>query len=327
MTAQSYKHLALTWVPDDQDSRLLYIVLAAVFCCLLPLSYILSSMDIPEKNNRVREKVPDRVAEFVTRQKQDVKPTPAPTPLATPKPIATPLPTPTPNVVRQRPSEEKDTKPLTDTQQKAREKAQSSGLLALGNDLADLIDTTDVKEMVNSNVHSASDAATKSASANTDILTKGAAAGSGGVKDGDYVAGVSGNGLSQREIAAVKQTLLSNDRVNGKATNGAQTNTGRATGGSVRSEEEVSIIFDRNKSKLQSIYNRERRKNPGLRGKIVLELTIGADGSVTSARVISSELNSPELEKKLLARIKLFNFGAKNVKSVTVTFPIEFLPS
>jgi len=43
--------------------------------------------------------------------------------------------------------------------------------------------------------------------------------------------------------------------------------------------------------------------------------------------VVSSELHAPNLERKLVSRVKLFNFGAKDVNTMVVTYPIEFLPS
>ena len=42
---------------------------------------------------------------------------------------------------------------------------------------------------------------------------------------------------------------------------------------------------------------------------------------------MSSELKSPELESKLLARIKQFEFGARDVDQIDITYPLDFLPS
>ena len=78
---------------------------------------------------------------------------------------------------------------------------------------------------------------------------------------------------------------------------------------------------------MYSIYNRARRTNPSLKGKIVLEITILPSGKVSNVKIVSSELNDKKLESRLVSRIKLFNFGARDVKAVTVTYPIEFLPS
>jgi periplasmic protein TonB len=56
-------------------------------------------------------------------------------------------------------------------------------------------------------------------------------------------------------------------------------------------------------------------------------VTIAADGSITRCEVVSSELNDPELERKLVARVKLFRFEAKEVGTITVTKPIDFFPA
>ncbi|VAW87997.1 hypothetical protein MNBD_GAMMA17-1199, partial [hydrothermal vent metagenome] len=80
-------------------------------------------------------------------------------------------------------------------------------------------------------------------------------------------------------------------------------------------------------SKLFSIYNRERRTDPGLKGTIVLEIVIAPSGEVVEVRIVSSELNNSKLERRILSRIKQFNFGEKDVGTVTVSYPIEFIPS
>jgi TonB family protein len=60
---------------------------------------------------------------------------------------------------------------------------------------------------------------------------------------------------------------------------------------------------------------------------VVLELKIAPSGEVLDCRVISSELKETELERKLVARIKQFDFGAKDVDQMIVTYPVDFLPS
>ena len=47
----------------------------------------------------------------------------------------------------------------------------------------------------------------------------------------------------------------------------------------------------------------------------------------TFCEVVSSELGDPELESKLVARVMLFRFEAKNVESITTTKPIDFFPA
>ena len=60
---------------------------------------------------------------------------------------------------------------------------------------------------------------------------------------------------------------------------------------------------------------------------MVLEVTIAPTGEVTECRVISSELGDPELERKLVARVKMFRFDDRDVATMTTTKPIEFFPA
>ena len=99
------------------------------------------------------------------------------------------------------------------------------------------------------------------------------------------------------------------------------------SGKASRSIEDIRIVFDRNKGSLQNIFNRALRDEPGLQGKVVFKLTIAPSGEVTDVRIESSELKTPDLERKLVARIKQFDFGAKSVETMVATYPVDFLPS
>ena len=86
-------------------------------------------------------------------------------------------------------------------------------------------------------------------------------------------------------------------------------------------------MFDRNKSAIYAIYSRALRDNPALQGKVVLEVTIAPSGEVTDCRIVSSELGDAELERKLVARVRMFRFEARDVAPMTTTKPIEFFPA
>ena len=87
------------------------------------------------------------------------------------------------------------------------------------------------------------------------------------------------------------------------------------------------MVFDRNKAAIYSLYNRALRDNPQLQGKVVVQLTIAPTGEVTDCKVLSSELKDEELERKLVARIKMFHFDDKDVEIITTTKPIDFFPA
>ena len=98
--------------------------------------------------------------------------------------------------------------------------------------------------------------------------------------------------------------------------------------GPARTDEEIQIVFDRYKATLYRIYNKELRKDPTLRGKLLIRLTIEPDGAVSMCKVESTDLASQELVEKIVARIKRFNFGPKEgVPQVTILYPIDFLPA
>jgi TonB family protein len=94
-----------------------------------------------------------------------------------------------------------------------------------------------------------------------------------------------------------------------------------------RAREEVEIVFDRNKGALYALYGRALRDQPELQGKLVLEFTIAPSGEITMCRVVSSELNDPELEKKIVARVRLIRFKPADVEPLTVSKPIDFFPA
>ena len=101
----------------------------------------------------------------------------------------------------------------------------------------------------------------------------------------------------------------------------------RGAGGCLAQPEEIELVFDRNKSAIYALYSRALREQPELQGKVVVQLTIAPSGAVTDCRVISTELNDSELERKLVARIRMFRFEEKDVEAMTTTKPIEFFPA
>ncbi len=175
------------------------------------------------------------------------------------------------------------------------------------------------------------------------MITSNSTKGSGGINTAAYSKDTGGGGLAGRGTTLVEGVA------GGGGGGGAGGGGGRAGGGSgdgsgvgggkggtlqkggsgkaSRSIEEIKLVFERNKGAIYAIYNRALRDDPALQGKVVLELKIAPSGEVAGLRIISSELKAEELEKKLLARIRSFDFGAKDVEVMVVTWPVDFLPS
>lgn len=321
MALATYRRLALKWQPSHREDRVFTVFATVLVLVMLALGFYLSSIEVPEKPRQERAAVPERVAKFINQQEKPKPKPPEPKPQPKPpepktEPVERAEP---PKIVRERPKPQQ--KPLTETQQKAREKASQSGLMALSSELNDLIDTADVSEQVKGSIKKTGDAQVASRP-DADILTSGATDGSGGVDSSKYATKAGTTELGSEEVAAARAALAASDEAfSNTRDDGDAGGTGRA-----RSEEEITLVFDRHKSQLQSIYNRARRSNPSLQGKLVLEITILPDGSVSDAKVLSTELTDQALVARLLARIRQFQFGAKDVATATVSYPIEFLP-
>jgi periplasmic protein TonB len=330
MTLNRYNELALNWSLQSSTDRRFHIITVAVVLLMFSAGFILSSIKLPPVERKAHVKIPPRIANFLLEKKKVqpklVKPKPEPKPTPKPKP----KPKPKTEPVVKKIQDKKVDKPLTQSQKKAREKAADSGLLALSNELSDLMDTDSISSMVGAAVQAGS---TKVAGVDTkkkthDLLLADAGKGSQGVADQQLVEARGTTKLTQREISQVKQSLVAQETLKGGKTKLASAKTtSKASVGKVRTEEEISLILDQNKGKLNRLYNRASRKNPGLRGKIIFRITIAASGKVTELVILSSSLNDKSLESSLAKRIKSFNFGTKDVKPVTVNYPIEFLPA
>jgi TonB family protein len=154
------------------------------------------------------------------------------------------------------------------------------------------------------------------------LLTARAGEGSGGVTVAEASSGFGGGatGLKTHATSRVAEVAAT------AATPEAVERSGQSRKAS-RTREEVELVFDRNKSAIYALYSRALRDNPALQGKVVLEVTIAPSGEVTDCRIVSSELDDPELERKLVARVRMFRFEARDVAVMTTTKPIAFFPA
>lgn len=153
------------------------------------------------------------------------------------------------------------------------------------------------------------------------VLTSGTTRSSGGIQTTSLSRNTGGGQLAGRTTTKVHSP-------SGNApAGGGSGDSGRGERSAGRSIEEIQMVFDRNKGAIYSVYNRALRKDPTLQGKIVLQLTIAPSGKVTRCVLVTSELHDGVVSQKISQRVKLFNFEAKDVNEVTITYPIEFLPA
>ncbi|MHB8844738.1 MAG: AgmX/PglI C-terminal domain-containing protein [Nitrospirota bacterium] len=206
----------------------------------------------------------------------------------------------------------------------ARKKAESTGVLAFKESFKDLMDETPAARLgAEARVGSQSVAAAGQARASRSLIAMpaGGSGGSGGISNAQVSRNI-GSGSGDR-IGGVGFTRVEST-VAGLTQEAKPLSSGP---GPSRTDEEIQIVFDKYKAALYRMYNAQLRKNPTLRGKIILRITIEPGGEVSACTVQSNELASQELVAQIVERVKKFNFGPKEkVSKTSILYPIDFLP-
>ena len=218
----------------------------------------------------------------------------------------------------------------------ARKKAERVGVLAFKNAFSDLMEETPIAKLgTEARLRKDSPMVAGQAVAQRSIISIQAKGGfSGGISYANVSRNVGsgdGNGLGGSGIGRGGSTGNGSGFENVESSIADIEESSRPLSDGVaagRTDEEIQIVFDRYKATLYRIYNRELRKDPTLRGKILLRISIEPDGSLSMCKVESTDLASPELVANIVERIEKFNFGAKeNVPTITILYPIDFLPA
>lgn len=288
---------ALPWAEyqEDRSFRWLCGILLILF---LIAGVVLNSLDLPEVAQKNLVDISPRLAKLIL-EKKIVKPPP----------------------VKEKKKEEVKKKEEPKKEKKketAREVAQQSGLLAFKDELADLRDFS-IDDDFELPQQTAGKQEIKVATT-SDLLTSNANATSGGIKTDTLNRKIQTSELSTRATTRVESKIQTAEKIK-------KTTTTKKTGTTQRNADEIERVFQKNKGAIYNIYQRALRKNPSLSGKVVVELTIAPDGTVTDVKILSSELDDKKLEGKLRLKIKRFKFASANVPAITVTYPIDFLPS
>jgi TonB family protein len=93
-----------------------------------------------------------------------------------------------------------------------------------------------------------------------------------------------------------------------------------------RSAARINSVVRRHLAGIHNLYNAELKKNPDIgAGEITFEFVISADGSVKDVDVLSSTMNSPDLESSIISRIYGWRFPAIEEGEVTVVYPFLFV--
>jgi outer membrane biosynthesis protein TonB len=305
--------LLMPWSKQGDDERRYRKIMLIVLFFVILFGIAVILLKAPAEK-REEEIIPEHITELLVKKKSE------------PKPVEQKLPEKsTETKVDKAPAT--GAKPAPAEIQQARATAETKGVLALKSGFADLMgDSSDSAKMGADARISTSGKAAAGESPQRSVIGSQAAGGSGGI----YTAGlgrqgvgsgsggksITGGGVKLARVESATGAGVADDRPLSKGA------------GPSRTDEEIQIVFDRYKSALYRIYNRELRNDPSLRGKMVLRITIDPDGHVSACSVKSTDLASPALSKDIVERVLNFNFGSKaGVPVLTILYPIDFLPA
>jgi TonB family protein len=102
-----------------------------------------------------------------------------------------------------------------------------------------------------------------------------------------------------------------------------------AVGGDARvghglSPDQVATVVRSHQGALRACYEAEARKDPSLRGALVVSWTIDPSGAVTSASVLRSTLNNARIEQCVPRLVRSWRFPASEGSTDVREFPINF---
>ena len=361
--AVNFRQPVLAWSVSADDERRFRRILGALLAACLLLALLGRFIPLPERLLERTQPLAAPMAQLLI-EKRAAPPPPKPVVAEAPKDATAPDKEPAKAKDRPAPAD-KRAAPVPEARQpiegkppgeigEARRRASGVGLLAMKEQLAELHGAPAAVQLntaikpgpgVGAGVGPGVGAGTLAGLPDRAMITSNATGGSGGINTAALSRDAGGGGLAGRATTLVEGVAGGGGGGGpggGGGTGKGGTGTGAGSGGAgatkaalqrgssgkaARSLEEIRLVFERNKGAIYAIYNRALREDPGLQGKVVVELKIAPSGGVTSCRLVSSELKTPELEQKLLARIRQFDFGAKDVDDMVVSWPLDFLPS
>ena len=322
----------LPWSSSDRENRLFSRISQTMLVLTVLFALIVSWQQLPELARAEKEKLPPQLTRILTPRKIEA-PKPLPEPKVIPakqeeiKPPDTAKP---PKAAEKTPVEVKkpidkakpklEPKPPTEAElaKKAQDKARQSGLLALQDELASMRSELSINNLANTEQIKGAGQAEHTQRA---FVGKKVAGNSGGLDTSKLSSDIGSKGqLAGRKTTEYQApneglaSLAARQRVVDDAVQGN------------RDLESIRKVLDTNKGAIYGIYRRALRQDPSLQGKVTVKLVIEPDGSVSAVSLLSSELNMPELEDKLLARIALINFGTQNAARTVLDYAFNFLP-
>lgn len=297
--------------------------LLGALCASLLLGLIIPWIEIPIPDREEITEIPERFARLI--RKEPVRPMPEAQPIEQ-KQVAKKTPEPDPEKVVEpevTPETQVAEVPVPEVAPESpRDRVASTGLLAFRESFSTLASSRPSSRL-GSEARISNSGETAAGLPERSMVAVEGPGSSGGINLADLSRDVGSGAGAGDQIEGVQLSRVASS-IGASGTNNRPRSSGAAAG---RTDEEIQIVFDRYKSALYRLYNRELRKDPSLRGQMVLRLTIEPDGTVSVCQLNASDMNAPALAGQVVDRVRAFDFGVKDVPPVTILYPIDFLPT
>jgi outer membrane biosynthesis protein TonB len=318
ISALPARQAVMPWARGGEDDRRFRKTLAACLAGCLVIGLLLPFVDLPMPTREELTEVPERLARLVEQRLPAPPPPPPAREETVPEPIVEPVEVKEVEPTETKPMVAEAVKPAQEPAPPRR--AEPAGILAFREKFSELADSRPSAQLgAQARISGAGQEA--SGRPERSMVTSQAPGSSGGINLAALSRGGGGGG---GPMAGVAVTRATSSIGGGGADRPA---AGGGTPSAARSDEEIQIVFDRHKASLYRLYNRELRRDPTLRGQMVLRIRIEPDGSVSLCELQATDMNAAELSAQVLERVGTFNFGPKDVPPVTILYPIDFLPA
>jgi hypothetical protein len=309
-----FKRMVMPWARGtEEDQRFRRSLMGSAMASIL-LVLLLSLIDLPIPDRAELTKVPDRIAKLI-----ELPPAPPPVEQAVEQPPEELTDPEEPLMADEQPDV---VEPAEVAEQQAPQ-VRSKGILAFSESFSDRAKAGPSARLgAQANIGNSGESAVGRPTRS--MVTTDAPGSSGGINlasiSRDVGGGAGGGQMGDVAVSQVASTIGGNGTADRPRAGG-----GYSAG---RTDEEIQIVFDRYKAALYRLYNRELRRNPSLRGQVVLKLTIEPDGSVSMCMLQGTSMKAPQLAHQIVARVNGFDFGAKDdISAMTIIYPIDFLPA
>src|SRR5205085_3811243 len=115
-----------------------------------------------------------------------------------------------------------------------------------------------------------------------------------------------------------------------RSTDAALSDDGTPSGGSApgvyRTNASLLAVIRRYAAGIQYCYDSELKRDPTLKGKLVVAITVAASGAVTEARIVQNTMGSSGLTACALGQIRDWRFPAIPTGVTTFQAPFVFTP-